>query len=205
MSTNLLGRIVARSVSLGLTVGVSIAIGVIVAAPARAATLVGTPSDATGINGLVVDSITYNVTFINGSFDAVYSSSTPTFLGNISGAADAAIALQAVFISLGVMELTGQSTIESVLLVPDGHPISVANAGWFVHCEGSVPCVLSLWAANPYTAVGDDVVGLDYALFTPAATPLPAALPLFGTALGVGGLLGWRRQRKTAAAAIPAS
>ena len=33
------------------------------------------------------------------------------------------------------------------------------------------------------------------------ATPLPAALPLFGTGLGVLGLLGWRRKRKAAALA----
>jgi hypothetical protein len=29
-------------------------------------------------------------------------------------------------------------------------------------------------------------------------TPLPSALPLFGTGLGALGLLGWRRKRKTA-------
>jgi hypothetical protein len=33
-----------------------------------------------------------------------------------------------------------------------------------------------------------------------AATPLPAALPLFGSGLGVLGLLGWRRRRKNPAA-----
>jgi hypothetical protein len=33
-----------------------------------------------------------------------------------------------------------------------------------------------------------------------AATPLPAALPLFATGLGLTGLLGWRRKRKNAAA-----
>lgn len=34
-----------------------------------------------------------------------------------------------------------------------------------------------------------------------AATPIPAALPLFASGLGVMGLLGWRRKRKTALAA----
>jgi len=33
---------------------------------------------------------------------------------------------------------------------------------------------------------------------TVAATPLPAALPLFTTGLGVVGLFGWRRKRKAA-------
>ena len=37
-------------------------------------------------------------------------------------------------------------------------------------------------------------------LFTPVATPLPAALPLFATGLGALGLLGWRRKRKAATA-----
>ena len=36
--------------------------------------------------------------------------------------------------------------------------------------------------------------------FSPAATPLPAALPLFATGLGVMGLFGWRKKRKNAAA-----
>jgi hypothetical protein len=33
---------------------------------------------------------------------------------------------------------------------------------------------------------------------TPTATPLPAALPLFASGLGVMGLFGWRRKRKAA-------
>jgi hypothetical protein len=37
---------------------------------------------------------------------------------------------------------------------------------------------------------------------TQAATPLPAALPLFATGLGALGLLGWRRKRKAAAIAV---
>ena len=38
---------------------------------------------------------------------------------------------------------------------------------------------------------------------TTAATPLPAALPLFATGLGALGLLGWRRKRKNAATQPP--
>ena len=36
--------------------------------------------------------------------------------------------------------------------------------------------------------------------FSLATTPIPAALPLFGTGLGALGLLGWRRKRKSTAA-----
>ena len=38
-------------------------------------------------------------------------------------------------------------------------------------------------------------------VLTPAATPVPAALPLFATGLGALGLLGWRRKKKVAALA----
>ena len=36
----------------------------------------------------------------------------------------------------------------------------------------------------------------------PSAVPLPAALPLYGTGLGLMGLFGWWRRRKAAAAAV---
>ena len=36
---------------------------------------------------------------------------------------------------------------------------------------------------------------------TTSTTPLPAALPLFGTVVGIGGLLSWRRKRKSTLAA----
>jgi hypothetical protein len=49
----------------------------------------------------------------------------------------------------------------------------------------------------------DTVDGTFSVTFTPetAATPLPAALPLFATGLGALGLLGWRRKRKNVALA----
>jgi len=39
---------------------------------------------------------------------------------------------------------------------------------------------------------------VSYPVSPPAAVPLPAALPLFATGLGVLGLLGWRRKRRSA-------
>jgi len=40
------------------------------------------------------------------------------------------------------------------------------------------------------------LANVSYSLSPVSATPLPAALPLFATGLGVMGLLGWRRKRK---------
>lgn len=47
-------------------------------------------------------------------------------------------------------------------------------------------------------ATGHAVV-IPFTATPPAATPIPAALPLFATGLGAMGLLGWRRKRKAAA------
>jgi hypothetical protein len=50
----------------------------------------------------------------------------------------------------------------------------------------------------PLTVIGDAQITYTY---TPvAATPLPAALPLFASALAAIGLVGWRRKRKAATA-----
>ncbi len=48
---------------------------------------------------------------------------------------------------------------------------------------------------------GHDLLGATISLQAPiaAATPLPAALPLFATGLGALGLLGWRRKKKATA------
>jgi hypothetical protein len=58
------------------------------------------------------------------------------------------------------------------------------------------PGTYDLW----YTAANGLPAALD-ATSTPA-TPLPAALPLFGTGLGALGLLGWRRKRKSRASLL---
>jgi hypothetical protein len=58
-----------------------------------------------------------------------------------------------------------------------------------------------LFTAFSLGAVGGspiETVSFTYQTFaiTPVVTPLPAALPLFATGLGVLGLLGWRRKQK---------
>ena len=44
----------------------------------------------------------------------------------------------------------------------------------------------------------DDIAGARF-LYGPAVIPIPAALPLFGSAVVVMGLVGWRRQKKSSA------
>jgi hypothetical protein len=56
----------------------------------------------------------------------------------------------------------------------------------------------------PPMVLWNGFLGLTYD-YTPAATPLPAALPLFATGLGALGLLGLRRKRKTRASLLGAA
>ena len=60
----------------------------------------------------------------------------------------------------------------------------------------------SFFVANRISDAVDHKVESLSATFVPVSqVPLPAALPLFATGLGVLGLLGWRRKRKAQAAA----
>jgi len=48
------------------------------------------------------------------------------------------------------------------------------------------------------SATADISISGSWSRIQPQAVPLPAALPLFATGLGVMGLLGWRRKRRVA-------
>lgn len=91
-----------RSIASTLLMATALSVMVMEAAPiaARAATLVGPSSFPTGVDGLVVDGTTYNVTFTEGSYNTVFSVTAPTFLNNSTGASDAATDLAAALNSL---------------------------------------------------------------------------------------------------------
>ena len=71
------------------------------------------------------------------------------------------------------------------------------------------PPVTAITFLELYFSLDPNLVAQGYSILTSqgignslaSATPLPAALPLFTTGLGVVGLLGWRRKRKAQAAA----
>ena len=60
--------------------------------------------------------------------------------------------------------------------------------------------ILTLWGADGFTngEYSGSNIGLDLRVHL-SAVPLPAALPLFGTGLGIMGFIGWRRKRRMAA------
>jgi hypothetical protein len=54
---------------------------------------------------------------------------------------------------------------------------------------------------SAFVSGGETFTNLLTGELTTAATPLPAALPLFASGAGVIGLFGWRRKKKKAASA----
>lgn len=179
---------------------------------AGAETLAGSTTDATGINGLVVDGVTYNVTFESASYDTVYvTDGLPnTFLGNPSGASDAASDLLAAINFLGVEQLIGQDEAlydGGNLIIPDSNDTSSStNGGTTFGCIFSTGsyCSAGTWGGlNTYTDLADTAMGseTDYVVFSAVATtPLPPAFLLFATLLPALGWLGWRGKRKSCAA-----
>ena len=73
------------------------------------------------------------------------------------------------------------------------------EAGDAVTISGLQQIMFNVTASTP----GDYVRVLT--AFSPGATPLPGALPLFASGLGVMGLLGWRRKRKKNVTALAAA
>ena len=79
----------------------------------------------------------------------------------------------------------------------------VGASQWLMCASATSSCTpLNNWFVNGGGSGGvfNDVVGTFEVAIGPGdpapSTPLPAALPLFATGLGVLGLLGWRRKRK---------
>jgi len=162
------------------------------------ATLEGTIFDATGIDGLVVGTVTYNVAFKHDAYNSVYATTPPTFLGDETGAQAAATALASALVSLQVRYLTGlDQTLGQNALVPYNPPLNASAA----QCTPATNCAMNIWSAVASPAFDPSVTyaDVDFTVFT--QTPLPAALPLFASGLGALGLLGWRRKRKVQAAA----
>jgi hypothetical protein len=176
-----------------------------VSANAMAApTLVGTTTDPTGINGLVVDGTTYNVTLSTTMFDSPFTYGSAA---SIAAATDLAAALT----SLGVTELAG---ITPMGPGADGGGLVLAvdnafGSSDFAGCGAIGPptCSIPTWGyafgplpppfpTGPIRDQTGDIVGwYGIANFTVASVPEPTTLTLFG--LGLAGL-GFARRRKSA-------
>jgi hypothetical protein len=157
---------------------------------------VGTTSDPTGINDLVIDGTTYNVTF---SFTPAAS----LFTAGTQQSRDAATSLASALTDLSVVGLNNSGgpaiglTVQVDGITPgDGVGYGFSSQQWFAGFTSTPPS----FGSNIFCDLNKGVCGGDVTVaanFTAAATPLPAALPLFAVGLGGLGLLGRRRKRKT--------
>jgi len=113
------------------------------------------------------------------------------------------------FYATDVGDIGGQLTVTTVN--GGSHVYTVANT--LNGNDGSLLFWGIIDTANPFlsvsfgnSAAGDDFFGFDDLTIgdlqqvNPNPTPLPAALPLFASGIGVFGYLGWRRKRKAPAA-----
>ena len=170
---------------------------------ARAATLVGTPGAVSGIIGLAVDRVSYDVTFMFGSYEEVYVApgTTPTFLDNQPNAELAANLIIELFNAEEV-----PSTVDTDADIVTGEvshffiPYHTFSSSISVVAATNTAPAGTAAAWNMDRSVADTTTNTMFAVFTPTAVPVPTALPLFASGLGVIGLLGWRRKRKKAAA-----
>ena len=192
-----------------------LAIGVFATSPAKASPVVFDFSYSGNLQGNVISGFGTITATDNGggSYTAVSGSGTSTEAG--------ALTLLAPGTYINTLSPSVNLGPSDNLLFPSSNPLLTGNGLVF---QGTAPPLdpnsvyLSIWAngpgnysyfnnydsfpnSNDYYNTGSNTFELSFASTSLAATPLPAALPLFASGLGALGLLGWRRKRKAQAAA----
>lgn len=186
------------------------------AAPnACAALLVGTAGNATGVNGLVVGSEVYNVSFLAQSYNTVYPADDAPFLGNAAGGAQAA-ALSGFLTSEAVSGVLGFDCVgnshQCNLVIPTVSnpglnlaigpdvfvaPFVVGNANWLVGTAGyPTDCVGVVTGIPCYNPGLTGLFALaDFERVPTTTVPEPGVLAMVGVAMS--GLAAARRRRRT--------
>lgn len=127
---------------------------------------------------------------IGGTISAVKSACSPTIPACVGG--PSGTSFNGV---LQINTLVGITERVDLIISLTGNPAfdgtAEASADPYIYIDASTP------NADDYSIiVSSNVVNV-----LPGATPLPAALPLFGSGLVALGLAGWRRKKKAAVAA----
>jgi hypothetical protein len=153
--------------------------------------LLGTTTDPTGIDGVVVDGVNYDVTFSTTTLNSL-------FKGNSSIGVDAANALSADLVKLGVTEL-GNASPSGEYLIDVENTLSIFNGAV---CD-NIPCdSAQLWHAGAGFGspglgfVADGYAYVEAADFVQArAAPIPEPATWAMLMLGFGAI-GWTLRSK---------
>jgi hypothetical protein len=173
-----------------------------VSANAMGQTLVGTTTDASGIDGVVVGSVTYDVTFSTSSFDSTFDTSLAAMDPSVALAADLN-ALSVTGLSNGGasgFNCVSTGSVVSLCVIWAGSIASFAAAEYMPRGPWFGPGGWVGPLGCPQTILGGGGSGcLEAAHWTVVSpttgVPEPATLSLFG--LGIAGVGFMRRRRKS--------
>jgi hypothetical protein len=169
---------------------------------------------------------TYNIDFVDGVY-TISGSITTNGTSPVAAADISAYSLSFINTGSTIFTLTNSNAAPSTPLINGSDLTTTSTTISFNFGDGSAPgsaffqgsgadSADSIGFYNKFSAdltTGEIEIGTpgnadillypsgDVVLGSVSTTPLPAAFPLFGTALGMMGLLGWRRKRKDTAVA----
>lgn len=186
-------------IALTQRVGILAATALLASGLAGAAPVVQTVgSKATGIQDLVVDGVNYDVSFVFGSYNSVFGSSTPTFFGNELGATHAKDAMWSLLngskLTIGINGSQG-----NLAVIWDDNPNDHSwwAAKWAYYTDGTG----TVWKNQPNLTGpknrDNTPYNIAFALFTadPIHVPEPGSAALVGIALLGLGFSSRRKQR----------
>ncbi len=206
MKTRLLGLIVCAAL-LGMSQAEATVFDVSFSFPENNVTLNGsittdgTTGTALGSSNITAWGLTVDSSLLPNGVTLTGANSILTLTGSDLTATSSALSFNFAGTDSGVLKFASSGGVGELQALPNGNVVYEAG-GYSCDGYGGPLDFCAVDFAAPFEALGADAEETGTVVIGTAVstTPLPAALPLFGAGLGVIGLLGWRRKRKSVAA-----